>query len=89
MNLQDICIDKEINVLLSPKNEAEQPELVLVKVLQQIPSENSFVFIGTLQQQTKQDFGYRVGELLIVKTIIENDKVSAFCTQSLQEASIF
>lgn len=88
MKIEDIVIDNEIDVLLSPKNEADYPEQVKVKLLQQIPSEMTQVFIAELLQQTKQDFGYHVGELLIIKITIEEDSILAVCTESLHEASM-
>lgn len=88
MNLDDLKIDKEIDVLLSPKNEAELPELARVQLVQQIPSQSAQVFIGKLLQQTKQDFGYQVGELLLIKITLEDNSYIAFCTESLLEASL-
>lgn len=83
-----IKIDDIIPVILLPKNEAEHPESTQVKIKAQIPYEDKLVYLGELLHQTKQDFGFAVGEFLMINVSIEDGKMSAYCVSSMKEQSI-
>lgn len=75
-----------INVSLVPKNEAEYPEFVKVEILQKLPIEDKNIYIAKMITAAKQDFGYHVGELLVVHITYEADKMFAFCEGAAQKA---
>lgn len=79
-----IKIGDEISISLVPKNEAEYPEIVTAKVVQQFPIEEQEVYIAKLLMQTHQDFGYHVGELLLVNVSYENNKMFAYCEKAIK-----
>jgi hypothetical protein len=79
-----IQIGDEVKISLVPKNEAEYPEIVSVKIVQQLPLDDKEVYIAKLLVQTNQDFGYHVGELLLVYVTYENGKMFAYSEKSIQ-----
>lgn len=87
MNLDDIRVNNEISVLLSPKNEADYPEQVKVRLLKKIPVDENLVFIGELLTQTKQDFAYNISELLMITIVVEDNSIMAVCNESFMEAT--
>ena len=88
MSSSKIQISDEVSTVLLPSNEADFPENANVVILQEIPSDLSDVFIGKLLQQPKQDFGYHVGELLLIRVMYEENKRFVYCEKSLKESSI-
>ncbi|MGM0623829.1 MAG: hypothetical protein ACQESH_07410 [Campylobacterota bacterium] len=74
-----------INLSLIPKNEAEYPEFVKAKVLQTLPSKDKQLYLAKLLHAPKQDFGYCIGELLVVHVSYEEDKMFAFCEGAAQK----
>ncbi|HFU76309.1 MAG TPA: hypothetical protein ENK66_08705 [Arcobacter sp.] len=87
MNSHKIQLEDEVSIILLPSNEADYPENVNAKILQEIPSDLSDVFIAELLQQPQQDFGYHVGEFLLIRVMYEEDKRFVYCEKSLKEAS--
>jgi hypothetical protein len=77
-----------IDVMLLPKNEAEYPESAKVKLKAKLPIGDKELFVGELLYQTKQDFGFIVGEFIMVHVTNQDGKVSAFCSGSMQEQSV-
>jgi hypothetical protein len=78
-----IQLGDEIPISLVPKNEAEYPEIVTAKIIQQFPIDEQEVYMAKLLIQTNQDFGYHVGELLLVHVSYENDKMFAYCEKAI------
>lgn len=76
---------EHLSVSLVPKNEAEFPEVVQVEVLKKLPIDKKEVYIAKLLTPPHQDFGYHVGELLVVNVKYEDDKMFAFCEGAMQK----
>jgi len=81
-----VQLGDEIMVNLVPKNEAMYPEIVKVQLMQRLPLDEKEVFIAKLLVLTGQDFGYQVGELLLVHLSYEANNLFAYCEKSIQEA---